>query len=139
MKGDGCNLSFADKAFDIGYSNSVIEHLGTFENQRRFASEVSRVARGVWVQTPAKAFFIEPHYLAPFVHWLPKSVRRRLIRWFTIWGLVTKPGPQQVDEILAEIRLLTRREMADLFPDCEIVTERFFFWPKAYVAVRRLK
>ena len=34
--GDGTNLRYADKEFDILFSNSVIEHLGNFENQRRF-------------------------------------------------------------------------------------------------------
>ncbi len=41
---DGRHLPFKDRAFDITYSNSVIEHLGDFTSQQAFAREVSRVA-----------------------------------------------------------------------------------------------
>ena len=38
--GDATDLSeFDDDSFDIAFSNSVIEHLFTFENQRRMAVE----------------------------------------------------------------------------------------------------
>src|SRR5262249_21750440 len=59
--GDGTRLGFADGAFDVAFSNSVIEHLGTPERQGAFARELRRVGRGLWVQTPAKSFAFEPH------------------------------------------------------------------------------
>jgi hypothetical protein len=139
VKGDGCQLADADASFDLGYSNSVIEHLSTWENQQRFAAEISRVARALWVQTPAREFFVEPHLIAPIIHWLPKSWQRRLIRRGTIWGWMTKSSPAKVDELLAEVRLLSKAEMQKLFPDCEVHTERCLLWPKAYVAIRRAR
>ena len=69
---DATNLhEFGDASFDIAFSNSVIEHLSTFENQARMAAEVRRVARAYWVQTPNFWFPIEPHFLVPAWHWLP--------------------------------------------------------------------
>lgn len=135
--GDGCRMGFRDDSFDISFSNSVIEHVGTWENQVAFAREVRRVGRGVWVQTPAWGFPIEPHFLAPFVHWLPPWIRRKVLRYFTPWGLICKPTQERVDEIVREIRLLGHAEMKALFPDCEILVERFLLFPKAYIAVRR--
>ena len=64
VTGDGCALPLADATYDIVFSNSVIEHLGTWERQQRFAAEARRVGRRLWVQTPAREFFIEPHLLA---------------------------------------------------------------------------
>jgi hypothetical protein len=135
--GDAVDLEFEDGAFDIAFSNSVIEHLSTAERQRAFAREVRRVGRGVWVQTPARSFPFEPHLLAPFIHWLPRSWQKRLARNFTGWGLISRPPLERVERVVDEIRLLGLSEMQELFPDCEIRRERFLGLTKAYVAVRR--
>jgi hypothetical protein len=136
VKGDACNLAYEDGAFEIVFCNSVIEHVGTYENQKKMAAELRRVGGRLWIQTPARSFFVEPHYMTPFVHWFPKSIRRKLLRWFTLWGLLTRPSKQRVEAMLAELRLLSYDEMKQLFPDCEIRRERFFGLTKSYIAVR---
>jgi hypothetical protein len=73
VQGSGTKLDFADHSFDIAFSNSVIEHVGSFDAQRAFAEELRWVGRQLWVQTPARSFFFEPHLLAPFIHFLPLS------------------------------------------------------------------
>ena len=113
-----------------------LEYLGTWERQQAFARELRRVGRGLWVQTPARSFPVEPHLLALFVHWLPLRWQRRLVRNFTGWGLLTRPSQERVDRFLTETRLLGSAEMEALFPDCEIRRERFLGLTKAYVAVR---
>lgn len=72
IKGDDVDLSaYQDKYFDIVYSNSVIEHLFSKENQRKMAEEVRRVGKYYYVQTPNYYFPIEPHWLFPFFQFLP--------------------------------------------------------------------
>ncbi len=132
VEGDATELPFADNAFDIAFSNSVIEHVGTWEKQQAFAREASRVARKLWIQTPARSFPIEAHLLAPYIQYLPKSVQHRIVRW-TLRGLLQ---PDAVHEIVDEVRLLTSREMKQLFPDCLILKERILGLTKSYVAVR---
>ena len=134
--GDGKSVPFADGEFDICFSNSTIEHLFGPEEQRRFANEVRRVARGVWLQTPARSFPFEPHWLAPFIHWLPKSWQRRVGRNFTIYGWMLRPTAEDVSDLVDELRLLSYREMQELFPDCEIRRERVFGLTKSYIVVR---
>jgi SAM-dependent methyltransferase len=129
-------LPHPDGSFDIAFCNSVIEHVGGRDAQAALAKELSRVARGLWVQTPARGFPIEPHVLAPFFHFLPRSWQRRLARNFTIWGWLTRPDPRRARAMVDETRLLSYREFADLFPDCEIRRERFLGWTKSYIAVR---
>ncbi len=137
MQCSALDLPYPDKTFDIGYSNSVIEHVGTWENQVAFAREIRRVGKSLWVQTPARSFFIEPHYLAPFIHWLPIRLRPFAARWLTPWGWLTRPDRTKVAERIREIRLLSERELRVLFPDCEILKERLFgIFTKSYVAYR---
>jgi hypothetical protein len=135
--GDACALPFAAGEFDVVFSNSVIEHVYTWERQQAFATEVRRVGRMLWIQTPAREFFIEAHLLTPFVHWLPIRWQRRLIRNFSLWGWFNRPSASEVDEFLAEVRLLSRAEMTALFPDCEILEEKFLGMTKSYIAMRR--
>ena len=94
-------LPFEDDAFDLAYSNSVVEHVDP-ARRARFAAELRRVARGWYVQTPAIAFPLDPHSLLPFAHWLPVAIRK------PYWRLGA--GGDWED-----IHLLRRTEMAALF------------------------
>ena len=118
---DGCQLPFADDTFDLAFSNSVIEHVPDHE---AFAREVVRVGRSYYVQTPNKWFPIEPHLMAPLVHFLPRTWQRRLSRHFTLWGLIARPTTQQLDDFHATTRLLDTREMRRLFPNTVMEKER---------------
>jgi hypothetical protein len=135
--GDGCALPFADQSYDIAFSNSVIEHVGAWSRQVAFAAEIRRVGARLWVQTPAYECPIEPHFLAPCVHWLPVWLRKFVARWLTPWGWLEWPSRQEVETFVKTTRLLTRAEMGELFPDCTILTERLLWViPKSYIAVR---
>jgi SAM-dependent methyltransferase len=103
VQGDACALPFEDGAFDIVFSNAVIEHLGGRDRQRQFVSEAIRVGRRVFITTPNRRFPIEVHTRLPLVHWLPDAVSRR------VYDLTGR-------EIGAEVDLLTRRSFAHLFP-----------------------
>jgi SAM-dependent methyltransferase len=114
-------LPFADREFDLAYSNSVIEHIAP-ERRRAFASEVRRIARGWWVQTPAMSFPIEPHSLLPGAHWLPISLRRRY------WEL---GAGSDVDRI----HILRRTELEALFGPA--FPERLGPLTKSWIAFKR--
>ena len=135
---DGCVLPFADASFDVVFSNSVIEHLGTRERQRQFAVEVARVGRRYFVQTPNRWFPVETHLLSPLVHYLPKRWQAPLVRRWTVWGLITRVQGERrrfyIEHYLADIRLLDRREMRELFPDASLVRERFLGLTKSITA-----
>lgn len=138
LTGDGCALEFPDGSYDIAFSNSVIEHLTTWERQCQFAAELRRVGKSVWVQTPAYECPIEPHYMMPFIHYLPAFARRALVRWFTPRGWIERPNRELVHLMVETIRLLSKAEMRRLFPDCDILTERLaWIFPKSYIAVRK--
>jgi len=138
VAGDGRALPFRDGAFDVVFSNSVIEHVGGADSQRRFASEAMRVGRAYWVQTPNRWFPVEQHLLTPFLHWLPKPVQRWIVPRFTVWSVVARPSPDRREfyqrHYLEEVRLLDARELADLFPGGQIIRERVCGWTKSLIA-----
>ena len=136
VRGDGCALPFENGSFDVALSNSVIEHLHTSGNQARFAAEIQRVAKRWWVQTPDFRFPIEPHYLAPLIHWLPLRVRRHAIRWCTPWGWIERPDAGRCQRVAREIRILRRSELRRLFPGSEILVECLLGLPKSMIAAR---
>jgi hypothetical protein len=138
VAGDGCSLPFRDAAFDIVFSNSVIEHVGDAASQQRFAREVARVGRAFWVQTPNRRFPVEQHLLTPFIHWLPRSWQRGIVPRFTVWATLVPVTADRrrfyLEHYLSDVRLLDARELSALFPQARIVRERWCGITKSLIA-----
>lgn len=134
VKGDATNLSEYKKgSFDLVFSNSVIEHLYTFTNQKKMAQECMRVGKKFFIQTPNKHFPVEAHYALPFVQYLPnkfvftiltKTKLSRLHQW----------REEKAKQYLDEIRLLSLNEIKILFPKSTIFKEKFLGITKSFVA-----
>jgi len=136
VPGDGRDLSnFDDNAFDIAHSNSVLEHVGNWEDMRRFAEEFARVGKKYFVQTPSFWFPIEPHCMTPFFHWLPVPIRIQLVLHFELGHWKKATNPSEAKRIVESAQLLTTRRMQVIFPDAIIHTEWLLF-PKSHIAIR---
>ena len=118
---DGCEPPFADQSLDIVYCNAVSEHLPTWEQQQRFASEVSSVGQSWFVTTPNFWCPIEPHYHLPLIQFAPEPWQRRLVRM-----LGKEPYPS--------LRLLSQRELRRLFPKGCVIECRVTFFPETLIA-----
>jgi hypothetical protein len=82
VAGDGRALAFAENSFDVSYSNAVIEHVGNFDDQRRFLAELYRVSRRGYLTTPNRHFPIELHTRIPLLHLLlSKKNFDRFVTW----------------------------------------------------------
>jgi hypothetical protein len=138
LPGDGCRMpQYGEASFDIVHSNSVIEHVGDWERMEAFASEIRRVGRAYFVQTPNFWFPVEPHFMVPFFQWLPRPTRVLLMRRFALGHFPRQRTVAEAARIVDSIRLLDRRLFGALFPDADITTERYFGLPKSLVAIRR--
>ncbi len=135
LVGDGRAMpQFADHQFDIVFSNSTIEHVGSFADQRRMANEVRRVGRRYYIQTPNRNFPIEPHFVFPFFQFLPIALRVWLIQHFNLgWYRRISDRPAALHEVTS-IRLLSRGELVQLFPEATIFNEMFYGLVKSFVA-----
>jgi protein-L-isoaspartate O-methyltransferase len=139
-------FAIRDQHYDVVFCSSVIEHVtGPKEiifnlrdgaqfaasaraAQANFAREVRRVGKRYFVQTPYKYFPIESHSFLPFVVvLLPRSWQVKLLEFF---------GRYWIKSVQPDFRLLTIREMRALFPDAEIVLERYCGFVKSIVAIK---
>ncbi|MBV9670802.1 MAG: class I SAM-dependent methyltransferase [Acidobacteriales bacterium] len=138
--GDGRLLPFPDHSFDIVFSNSVIEHVGTYDDQLSFAREVARVGRSYWIQTPNRRSPFEMHLMLPFVHRMPRQWQQRIVNRFTLWELMVKPTPGErasyLEHFLNELNLLDEQTLASLFPEASILKETILGLPKSLIAFR---
>ena len=141
------SLPFQDNEFDIVFCSSVIEHvtgeksyvLGIDDkaefnkiaraHQKEFASEIRRIGKAYFVQTPYKYFPIESHSWLPFcILWLSRRNLKALLKWSSLrWPKKTE----------ADWALLSVREMRRLFPDGEILLEWSGPFIKSIMAVKR--
>ncbi len=77
---DGINFPFEDGAFDVCWSNAVMEHVGNRDRQLHFLRECARVARRGFLTTPNRWFPVEVHTRTPLLHYLPKPVFEAYLR-----------------------------------------------------------
>jgi hypothetical protein len=131
---DGKHIPVSDKQIDILVCNSVIEHVPP-RDRVGLAREITRVARNYIIQTPAKEFPLELHFVMPFLHWLPRPIGRALAK-FSPFGLVQR-NAMLTRQFFDEINLLSAKEFRNLFPVGQFVIERFLFMPKSYLIINK--
>ena len=133
--GDATDMKeFQDGHFDLVFSNSVIEHLFTWENQVKMAKEIRRVGKNYFVQTPNYWFPIEPHFVFPMFQYLPKSVRVSLISNFKLGNHPKYDDRELAAKKVEEVKLLSIGQMKRLFPDGSIYRDKFYGLNKSIVA-----
>jgi SAM-dependent methyltransferase len=134
---DGRNLPYADKSFDLVFSNSVIEHVGQREEMTQFSKECERVGRRIYIQTPNRWFPVDAHLGVAFIHWLPRSVYKKL-SFLSLRYPFTINNPTQRRDFDLEFEttyLLTLKQLQRLFPQKRIIAEKYLFLIKSFVVV----
>jgi hypothetical protein len=135
--GDACNLKqFADESFDLVHSNSVIEHVGGWDRVEAFVAEMRRLAPAYYLQTPYFWFPIEPHFLAPFFHWLPESWRAKILLRTSLGHFPRAVSTGEAMRMLRSAVLLDRAQLRYLLSDGTIRFERLLLLPKSLIATK---
>jgi len=113
---------------DVVFSNSVIEHLGgTWPALNGFADNCRSLGRYYFVQTPSFWFPMEPHFLRPFVHYLPRELKVKLLMKVRNYSIETAFARSN------EIFLLDPFYLRRLFPEAQLHRERLALLTKSYV------
>lgn len=137
LEGDARDLhQFEDNHFDIVFSNSVIEHLYTWENQMLMAKEIQRLGKHYFVQTPNYGFPVEPHFVFPFFHYLPIPLRVWITKNYDLGHYPRAKNKERAIDRVNEIQLLTVKEMKKLFPEADIYKEKLLGLTKSIIAYK---
>ena len=134
--GNGLSLEYKKGEVDLIFSNSVIEHVGSYENQQIFAGELRRVSDKYIVQTPSIWFPLEPHSLIPLFQFLPHPIRALLIMTFNINYFPKAKTYKAAIKVSHSTLMFTHKRFKQLFPEAEIQVERFLGIPKSYTAIK---
>jgi hypothetical protein len=136
--GNGCNLvEFKDHSFHIAHSNSVIEHVGDWENVVAFSKELKRVAQSYYLQTPNYWFPLEPHFFMPFFQWFPKTIRIKMISHFDLGHNIKMMDYNNARIRIEHCNLLTKGELKKLFPESVICKEKFLCFTKSWILINK--
>lgn len=137
LVGDARNMhQFKDNEFDIVFSNSVIEHVGDYQDQPKMANEIRRIGKRYFVQTPNKYFPIEPHFIFPLFQFLPRYLQILLIKNFSLGNRGKAHSSEHAEEIVESIKLLDKRGFMNLFPGSHLFEEKIGFFVKSFVAYK---
>jgi 2-polyprenyl-3-methyl-5-hydroxy-6-metoxy-1,4-benzoquinol methylase len=134
VQGDATDMrEFEKGSFDLVFSNSVIEHLYTLELQQKMASEIRRVGKSYFIQTPNVYFPIEAHYALPFAQYYPKAFLHFILTK-TKLSRLKKWSSDEASQYIEEIRLLNTQEMKALFPGASLLKEKVLGLTKSITA-----
>ena len=134
VQGDATDMcEFEKGSFDLVFSNSVIEHLYTLELQKKMASEILRVGKSYFIQTPNVYFPIEAHYALPFAQYYPKAFLHFILTQ-TKLSRLRKWSYTEASQYIDEIRLLNAQEMKALFPGASLLKEKVLGLTKSITA-----
>ena len=101
LRADACDLppEVLEMPFDLVFSNSLIEHVGGHWRRQVLADTIARLSDHYWVQTPARSFPLEPHWIFPGFQFLPVAARAAISpRW---------PLSPRIFAVARGLRLLT--------------------------------
>lgn len=136
VQGDATDLKFDDQQFDVVFSNSVIEHVGDYQAQKRMAAESMRVARYFFIQTPNLYFPFEPHYRIIGFQFLPTSIKAILIQHFRLRQKRIRHEKLAWDKAITfakSINLLTAKKLQSLYETSILIREKAFLFTKSFI------
>lgn len=127
VEGDGRNMDeFEDNEFDVVFSNSVIEHVGSYEDQKKMASELKRVGKHVFLQTPSYYSPVEPHFFIPFFQMFPIWLRTFLLRHFNLGCYQKTENKKEAEKMVRSVHLMKAKEIGNIFQGFNIKREKLF-------------
>tara|TARA_B110000093_G_C12826457_1_gene349218 strand:+ start:178 stop:855 length:678 start_codon:yes stop_codon:yes gene_type:complete len=102
---------------DLVVSNATIEHVGSFENQKKMIQNIMLLSRKYFViTTPNRYHPIDFHTKLPILHWFPKNIHRTILKIFKLEFFSKEEN----------LNLLNKNELQVLLKICGISNYKIF-------------
>ncbi len=134
IKADAADLSrFKSNDFDIIFSNSLIEHIGSYAEQKKFAEEIMRTGKKYFIQTPNYYFPFEPHFLFPCFQFFPQTIQIFLLTNFKMGWFQKCSSANEAKLLLNSINLLKKKTLIRFFTNGKLYKEKILFFTKSFI------
>lgn len=102
---------------DLVISNATIEHVGSLENQIRMIKNIVKLSKKIFIIiTPNRYHPIDFHTKLPFIHWLPKSIHRKILNFLGFKKLSKEEN----------LNLLSEMDMKKIFKKSKVKKFKIF-------------
>jgi|TARA_B100001964_G_scaffold43966_1_gene48950 hypothetical protein len=121
--GDAKNIKCKDHAYDVSFCSATIEHVGSYLDQKKLISELTRISKKyIFITTPNRNFPIDFHTKLPLIHLLPKKVHRKILyifglNYFSKEENLNLLNTNEIKQICEELNI----------KNFEIIYNKFFF------------
>ena len=111
IRGNATNIKLKKNLFNISFCSATIEHVGSYKNQKKLISELFRVSKNyVFLTTPHRGFPIDFHTKLPFIHLLPKTIHRKILKiiglnYFALEKNLNLLFPKDIVQILKTLKI----------------------------------
>ena len=70
---------------DLVVSSATIEHVGNYNNQKMMLSNMIKLSKNmIIITTPNRFHPVDFHTKIPFIHWLPKNIHRKILKFLNL-------------------------------------------------------
>ena len=70
---------------DLILSSATIEHVGSYHNQKKMLKNMVKLCKKIIIITTPNRFHpVDFHTKLPFIHWLPKTIHRKILKIFNL-------------------------------------------------------
>ncbi len=131
IKDDGRGSKLNNQSVDIVFSSATIEHVGSFENQVLFVKEAFRLAKKtIFLTTPNRYYPIDFHTKLPFIHWLPKNIHRKILKFIGLGFYASEENLNLLDKnsLKKIMHILNIKKY-------KIINFRFIFFTSNYIII----
>ncbi len=102
---------------DVVISNATIEHVGSKEKQLKMFQNIIKLAKKYFIIiTPNRLHPLEFHTKIPLIHWMPKKIHRKILKFFG-YDFLSKEE---------NLNLLTKKDMINFMKDLKQEEYLFF-------------